>query len=94
MTPYRLLCGVTKNSFGGGVPALNNAVQGLADDGIVGGLDNCGQGSRGMKAARILLLQTSPLGNIAGSAVESNWLVMLVKRGTTGGVNPADFSLG
>ena len=55
--PTGLLCRVAEESLGCAVPTLDNAVQILADNGIVGRIDNCRQPRAGQ-------FPSSAIGNI------------------------------
>src|SRR5262249_61536117 len=58
--PHGLLGGEAEQTLGGGGPALGDAVQRLANDGVGRRLDNGGQQAGGTKAAGVLLLQEPP----------------------------------
>src|SRR5438045_1265066 len=47
---HGLLCRVAIHSFGGFVPTRDEAFERLADDGVVGRLDDCGQEARALLA--------------------------------------------
>jgi hypothetical protein len=67
---YNLFGGVAENSFSSAVPGENDAVQVLADDGVVGGLHNSGKPL--LKLRRVPLLC-----DVAGKAPGVNEPVVL-----------------
>ena len=61
----RLLRRVAEQPLGGGVPALDDAVERLADDRVVRGLDDRREQPRVEQAAGLASLQSPPLGDVA-----------------------------
>src|SRR6266852_5123624 len=61
---YGLLGGVAEEPLGGGIPSLNGPIRGLANNGILRGLDNGGQEARSRQSLGVLLFQPSPLGDV------------------------------
>ena len=59
-----LLGGVAEQPLGAGVPALDDAVQRLADDGIVGGLDDRCEQAGGQQLAGPVALDAPLLGDV------------------------------
>src|SRR5262249_33229970 len=60
-----LLGRVTEKSFGACVPALNDAIQGLADDRVIGAFDNRSQDPGGQQTVFALDLHVPPLTDVA-----------------------------
>ena len=62
---HRLLGGVAEEPLGGGVPALNDAVERLADDGVVRRFDDRRQQAGRQKLAGLVLLHAPLRGDVA-----------------------------
>src|SRR5437879_13239304 len=54
---YGLLGGVAEEPLGGGIPSLNGPIRGLANNGVLRGIDNGGQEPRSRQLREVLHFQ-------------------------------------
>src|SRR5262249_49446061 len=69
---------MSKGSLGGGIPALDNSIKVLADDGILRGLNNRRQETSVCKSFGILLFQTPALRNVVKDQHDAQQVALLV----------------
>ena len=78
MASHHLLGGVAEETLGSSVPALNDTVQRLADDGVIRGFDDRREQPRRQQLAGLVLLHASLHGDVAKNQDASGHLAPFV----------------